>query len=57
MNAVDLDAIDLDAPLFDPDAFRLTDQERELGALARRAGKARFAPRAERDDREEIIPT
>ena len=57
MQVQDLDAVDLDAPLFDPDAFRLNDQERELAALARRVGKAHFAPRAEKYDREAIFPT
>src|SRR5690606_34195441 len=57
MNVVDLDAIDLDDAMFDASAFRLTDQENELAMLARRAGKARFAPRAEKYDREAIFPT
>ncbi|GGF07172.1 acyl-CoA/acyl-ACP dehydrogenase [Stappia taiwanensis] len=57
MNAADPDTFDLDAPIFDPDAFRLTDQERELTALARRTGKARFAPRAAEFDRDARFPT
>ncbi|MEJ8572563.1 acyl-CoA dehydrogenase [Microbaculum marinum] len=57
MNVIDLDQIDTDAPLFDPAAFRLGDEEAELNALARRIGKAKFAPRAATYDREAIFPT
>ena len=46
-----------DAPLFDPDAFRLTEQQAELTALARRLGQEKFAARAARYDREAIFPT
>ena len=35
-----------DAPIFDPDACRLTDQEAELTATARRLGRGIFAARA-----------
>lgn len=57
MNVMDLDQIDVDAPIFDPQAFRLGDEEAELNALARRIGKARFAPRAARYDRDATFPT
>jgi alkylation response protein AidB-like acyl-CoA dehydrogenase len=52
-----LDAVEIDPPIFDPVSFRLTAQEVELTALARRLGKARFAPRAARHDREASFPT
>lgn len=45
-----------DAPIFDPDAFRLTEQERALTARARDLAAARFAPRAFRHDREASFP-
>lgn len=57
MNVMDLDQIDVDAPIFAPEAFRLGDEEAELNALARRIGKARFAPRAARYDRDATFPT
>ncbi len=57
MNVMDLDQIDVDAPIFDPSAFRLDEAEAELNALARRIGKARFAPRAARYDRDATFPT
>ena len=46
----------LDAPIFDPQAFRLTDQQAELTTLARRLGQEKFAGRAEKWDREAIFP-
>lgn len=46
-----------DKPIFDPDAFRLTDQERELTTLARNVAAAKFAPRAGDYDREATFPT
>jgi alkylation response protein AidB-like acyl-CoA dehydrogenase len=57
MNAIDLDQIDVDAPIFDPGAFRLTDKEAELNSLARYLGKVNFAPRAAGYDREAVFPT
>lgn len=57
MNAADLDIVGTDQPIFDASAFRLTEQEAELTALARRIGKSRFAPRAEEFDREASFPT
>ncbi|MDO9711671.1 acyl-CoA dehydrogenase family protein [Paracraurococcus lichenis] len=46
-----------DAPIFDPEAFRLTAQEAELTARARAFGQAVLAPRAARWDREASFPT
>lgn len=46
-----------DAPIFDPDGFRLTDKEREFTARARRFGAETLAGRADRWDREAIFPT
>ncbi|HEY1244423.1 MAG TPA: acyl-CoA dehydrogenase family protein [Hyphomicrobiaceae bacterium] len=57
MSALDLDSIELDAPMFDPAAFRIGEEEAALNALARRLGKARFAPRAAEYDREARFPT
>lgn len=57
MNVMDLDTIDVDAPIFDPKAFRLDGEEADLNALARRIGKARFAPRAAEYDRDATFPT
>jgi alkylation response protein AidB-like acyl-CoA dehydrogenase len=57
MSLPHLDSIDLDAPMFDPAAFRIGDEEAALNALARRLGKARFAPRAAEYDRDARFPT
>ncbi len=46
-----------DAPIFDPAAFRLTEQEAELTARAREFGQKVLAPRAARWDREASFPT
>ncbi|MBX9609202.1 MAG: acyl-CoA dehydrogenase family protein [Gammaproteobacteria bacterium] len=46
-----------DAPIFDPEAFRLSVQEAELTTLARRLGQNRFAARAATFDREARFPT
>ena len=51
MNVMNVDAVDTDAPLFAPDAFRLTDAQAELLAKARRFGKRVLAPRAAKHDR------
>jgi alkylation response protein AidB-like acyl-CoA dehydrogenase len=48
---------DLDAPMFAADAFRLSDREVELSALARRFGAEKFAPRAAQHDRDASFPT
>src|SRR5688572_22799325 len=54
---LNLDTIDTDAPMLDPGAFRLTDDEARLTELARRLGKARFADRAAAYDRAARFPT
>ena len=46
-----------DAPMFDPDAWGLTSQERELSTVARELGQSRFAERAAGYDREASFPT
>jgi alkylation response protein AidB-like acyl-CoA dehydrogenase len=56
MDVMDLENIDADAPIFDPQAFGLGDQEAELNALARRMGRSRFAPRASEYDRDARFP-
>lgn len=53
---IHLDAIDTDAPLFEPDAFDIGEAEAELNTLARRIGRELFAPRAARYDREARFP-
>ncbi|HKU94911.1 MAG TPA: acyl-CoA dehydrogenase [Vineibacter sp.] len=56
MPAPDSDAHDTDAPMFAPDAFRLSAVQAELIAKARRFGKRVLAPRAARHDREATFP-
>ena len=56
MDIMDLDNIDVDAPIFDPGAFGLSDGEAELNALARGIGRSRFAPRAAEYDRDARFP-
>ncbi|MBO6757597.1 MAG: acyl-CoA dehydrogenase family protein [Roseibium sp.] len=51
-----LDAADPLAPIFDPDAFRLTDKQIELTALARQFGQDALAPRADKWDRDAVFP-
>jgi alkylation response protein AidB-like acyl-CoA dehydrogenase len=55
MNAGTADTAE-DAPIFAPDAFRLTGAQAELIAKARRFGKAKLAPRAAKHDREATFP-
>ena len=50
-------AKELDAPLFDPKAFGLTEQQVELTRIARELGQERFAERAFVYDREATFPT
>ncbi|MBA5777199.1 acyl-CoA dehydrogenase family protein [Stappia sp. F7233] len=57
MTEADLDLIATDRPIFDPMAFRLTEQEEELGARARCIGMSKFAQRASRFDAEASFPT
>ncbi|MEM7029507.1 MAG: acyl-CoA dehydrogenase family protein [Chloroflexota bacterium] len=47
----------LDAPLFDPVAFQLTDEQAELTTLARKLGQEKFAGRAAQIDRDAVFPT
>ncbi len=46
-----------DVPIFDPEAWRLTDLEAELSARARKLGAEKFAGRAEAWDRDATFPT
>lgn len=46
-----------DSPLFDPVAFRLSDEQAALAAKARTLGQAIFGPRATNYDREAVFPT
>ena len=50
------DADTPDAPIFDPVAFRLTDKQARLTALARQIGQEKFAPRADQWDRDAVFP-
>jgi alkylation response protein AidB-like acyl-CoA dehydrogenase len=52
----DIDAVDTDAPIFAPQAFRLGDAEAELIAKARRFGRRVLAPRAAQHDRDATFP-
>src|ERR1700737_4389518 len=54
MNAIDTDKEN--APIFEPDAFRLGDEEAALIAKARSFGKRVLAPRAAKHDREATFP-
>jgi alkylation response protein AidB-like acyl-CoA dehydrogenase len=53
---VPLDAIKTDAPIFAPDAFRLTETQAALIAKCRDFGKRVLAPRAAKHDREATFP-
>jgi hypothetical protein len=57
MDVMDLENIDADAPIFDPQAFGLSDEEAELNAIARSIGRSRFALRAAEYDRDARFPT
>ena len=56
-SAAAIDGIVLDAPIFDPQAFRLNDEQAEIIARARQLGQAVFAGRAAAYDREAKFPT
>ena len=56
MRAPDLDAHDADAPIFAPDAFRLSDAAAGLLDQARRFGRRVLAPRAAQYDRDATFP-
>jgi alkylation response protein AidB-like acyl-CoA dehydrogenase len=51
------DGISLDAPIFDPKAFRLSDEQAAIIATARELGQAVFAGRAAAYDREAKFPS
>lgn len=51
------DKVALDAPIFDPVAFRLSDEQAGIIARAREIGQSVFAARAAAYDREAIFPT
>jgi len=51
------DGMSLDAPIFDPAAFRLNDEQAAIIATARELGQAVFAGRAAAYDREAKFPT
>jgi len=44
-------------PIFDPAAWALTDKQAKLSTLARELASSKFAPRAEKYDREATFPT
>jgi alkylation response protein AidB-like acyl-CoA dehydrogenase len=46
-----------DEPMFDPDSFGLTEQQREMTALARELGINKFSKRAAEFDRDARFPT
>ncbi|PRX37321.1 Acyl-CoA dehydrogenase [Meinhardsimonia xiamenensis] len=46
-----------DQPIFDPEAWKLTDKQAELTARARALAAEKFAPRAPKYDREATFPT
>jgi alkylation response protein AidB-like acyl-CoA dehydrogenase len=56
MQAPDLAAHDADAPIFAPDAFRLSAFQADLIDKARRFGRQVLAPRAARHDRDASFP-
>jgi len=53
---VDIDTLDTDAPIFAPQAFRLSDWEADLVAKARHFGRRVLAPRAATHDRDATFP-
>src|SRR6185295_17361595 len=52
----DLDKIDIDAPIFDPAAFRVPERDAALIDQARRFGRRTLAPRAAQHDRDASFP-
>src|SRR5260370_2154303 len=56
-SVTDIDEIDPDAPIFDPQAFRLSDEQATIVATARELGQTVFAGRAAAYDREAKFPT
>src|SRR3979490_2150994 len=56
-SAASAETPELDAPIFDPKAFRLNDQQAAIIATARQLGQTVFAGRAAAYDREATFPT
>src|SRR6202022_3267702 len=56
-SVTDIDEIDPDAPIFDPKAFRLNDEQAAIIASARELGQTVFAGRAAAYDRDAKFPT
>ena len=56
-SATALDKINLDAPMFDPGAFRLNDEQAGIITTARELGQTVFAGRAAAYDRDAKFPT
>ena len=56
-SATAVDQLDLDAPIFDPRAFRLNDEQAAIIATARELGQTVFAGRAGTYDRDATFPT
>ena len=56
-NVTKIDEIDLDAPIFDSQAFRLNDEQAAIIATARKLGQNVFAGRAAVYDRDATFPT
>jgi len=56
MHGRHVDAHDLDAPIFAPDAFRLRDNDAALIARAQEFGARVLAPRAAQHDRDATFP-
>src|SRR6476469_6845046 len=56
-NAATLGKVALDAPIVDPAAFRLSDEQAGIVAQARELGQTVFADRAAAYDREAKFPT
>ena len=54
--AIETDTQAADAPMFEPEAWGLSDQERDLTALARSLGQTKIGPRAARYDRDAAFP-
>jgi alkylation response protein AidB-like acyl-CoA dehydrogenase len=52
-----VDETDLDAPIFDPKACRLNDEQAAIIATARKLGQTVFAGRAAAYDRDATFPT
>src|ERR1700751_4168011 len=56
-NAATIGDVSLDAPIFDPAAFRLDDEQAAIIARARELGQSVFAGRAAAYDRDATFPT